>query len=230
MKSYNDLLHQYKEEFIASDIPVATIKAFLFELCNDADIDLYTNLDFEADPTIAERFHQGIKEILEGRPMNYVLGYCWFYGYRLKVNNDVLIPRYETEELVLRLLQLIDEHQEAKSLVDIGTGSGAIAISLKKECEKLKVYATDISVLALKVAESNAQELGADITFMDGDMLQPLIERNIKVDILVSNPPYIPEDEVMEHSVVDFEPHVALFGGADAVSYTHLTLPTIRLV
>ncbi len=220
MSSYNDLLHQYKKDFEKKDIPLSTIKAFLFELCSEKEVDLYTNLDLKTDEEIEKAFHSGISKILEGMPMNYVLGYCWFYGYKLKVNDDVLIPRYETEELVLQILKRIDRF-ERKDLVlaDIGTGSGAIAISLKKEEPELNVYASDISLKAIEVAKENAKSLDADITFLSGDMLKPLIEKGIKLDILVSNPPYIPSDEVMEHSVVDFEPHVALFGGKDGLKF-----------
>lgn len=220
MSSYNELLHQYKADFEAKDIPVSTIKAFLFELCNDADVDLFLSLDKPADSTLEAKFHSGIQEILMGKPMNYVLGYCWFYGYRLKVNEDVLIPRYETEELVLQILNKIDNlSDQSLTLADVGTGSGAIAIALKKEADNIEMYASDISSEALVVAKQNAKDLDADIEFMCGDMLKPLIEKGIKLDILVSNPPYIPSDEVMEHSVVDFEPHVALFGGEDGLKF-----------
>ena len=103
--------------------------------------------------------------------------------------------------------------------VDIGTGSGAIAISLKKEEPNLHMMATDISEKAVLVAKDNAQENEAIVSFLVGDMLQPLIERDIKVDILISNPPYIPKEEVMEDSVVNYEPHVALFGGEDGLKF-----------
>lgn len=220
MSSYNELIHQYKSAFIAKDLEPSTIRAFLFELCQDAGIDLYTNLDLEADLSIAQRFHDGISQILDGKPMNYVLGYCWFYGYRLTVNDDVLIPRYETEELVMQVLNYIDEKADQNlTLADVGTGSGAIAISLKKEQPSLNVYASDISAKALAVADKNAQDLDCEITFLQGDMLKPLIEKGIKLDILVSNPPYIPSTEVMEHSVVDYEPHVALFGGENGLKF-----------
>lgn len=220
MSSYNDLLHIYKKDFEQKDIPISTIKAFLFELCTEKDIDLYTNLDNDADKEIEDKFHKGIAKILDGMPMNYVLGYCWFYGYQFIVNEDVLIPRYETEELVLQVLKKIDVlDRKDIVLADVGTGSGAIAISLKKEAPELKVYASDISKEALEVAKKNAEKLDAEVEFMAGDMLKPLIERNIKLDFLVSNPPYIPSEETMEHSVVDYEPHVALFGGKDGLKF-----------
>ena len=222
MKTYNNLLHMYKKEMALKDIPSETMKVFLFELCNERNIDLYLNLDNEASEEFIEVFNEGAKRILNHEPMNYVLGYCWFYGYKLKVNKDVLIPRYETEELVGNILARVDEYygdyQKIK-IADIGTGSGAIAISLVKEESKLDMVATDISDVALEVAKENARINDADIRFMCGDMLKPLIDNNIHLDILISNPPYIPGEEDLEVSVKDFEPHVALFGGEDGLKY-----------
>ena len=204
------------------DIPSETMKVFLFELCNERNIDLYLNLDNEASEEFIEVFNEGAKRILNHEPMNYVLGYCWFYGYKLKVNKDVLIPRYETEELVGNILARVDEYYgdyHKIKIADIGTGSGAIAISLVKEESKLDMVATDISDVALEVAKENARINDADIRFMCGDMLKPLIDNNIHLDILISNPPYIPSEEDLEVSVKDFEPHVALFGGEDGLKY-----------
>ena len=153
--------------------------------------------------------------MMHGEPLNYVLGYSYFYGYRLKVDSAVLIPRFETEELVGKVLAYYDEYFKGEEIevADVGTGSGAIAIALKKEENNLNVYASDISQEALKVARQNASNNKAQITFLEGSMLKPLIEKGIKLDILVSNPPYIRLDEVIEHSVKDYEPNVALFGG-----------------
>lgn len=122
-----------------------------------------------------------------------------------------MIPRYETEELVENILYRIDDYfadYQTITLCDVGTGSGAIATSLALEESRLKVYATDISVNAVKVAKENAKNLNADVEFMVGDMLEPLIDRNIKVDIFVSNPPYIPQEQEIEAIVKDNEPHV----------------------
>lgn len=222
MKTYNNLLHEHKKAFIEADVTTETIKVFLYELCFARDINLYLHLDDEADPEVVEIFEAGIQRLLNHEPLNYVLGYCWFYGYKLNVDDNVLIPRYETEELIGNTLALIDEnfadYKEIK-LADIGTGSGAIAIALAKEEPKLKVYASDISEGAVKVAEANAKMNDANIEFSVGNMLDPLIEKGVKLDVLISNPPYIPSEEDLEVSVKDFEPHVALFGGADGLKY-----------
>lgn len=216
MTSYNDLLYRYKKE-----MDLNTLRAFLFELCNDENINLYLEKDNEARKSIADKYESGVKRLIEGEPLNYVLGYSYFYGYRLKVDEAVLIPRFETEELVGRVLSGYDEYfkDQKIDLADVGTGSGAIAIALKKEEDNLNVYASDISKEALEVAILNAQNNQADIRFFEGSMLKPLIENNIKLDILVSNPPYIRNDEVVEHSVRDYEPNVALFGGDDGLKF-----------
>ena len=216
MTSYNDLLYRYKKE-----MDLNTLRAFLFQLCNDENINLYLEKDNEARKSIVDKYESGVKRLIEGEPLNYVLGYSYFYGYRLKVDEAVLIPRFETEELVGRVLSGYDEYfkDQKINLADVGTGSGAIAIALKKEEDNLNVYASDISKEALEVAILNAQNNQADIRFFEGSMLKPLIENNIKLDILVSNPPYIRNDEVVEHSVRDYEPNVALFGGDDGLKF-----------
>lgn len=146
-----------------------------------------------------------------GEPVQYIVGFAEFYGRKFIVNNDVLIPRPETEELVLQTLNTINQHEQ--TVCDIGTGTGAIAISLKKERTNLNVIATDISDDALKVAKENARLNQAEIEFLQGDALKPLINNGIKVDVLLSNPPYISYEEKVEMSetVLEYEPHLALF-------------------
>ena len=221
MKTYNQLIHEYRKIFKEKELPPETVKAFLFELCNDHKVNLYLDIDKEVNPDVYELFTKGMERIMNNEPMNYVLGYSYFYGYRFIVNDGVLIPRPETEELVGLILSKYDEYFNGKSidLCDVGTGSGAIAIALKKEEEKLNVYASDISEDALKVARLNAQNNDAQVEFFQGSMLEPFIERDIKVDILVSNPPYIKTVETIEASVYDYEPHVALFGGEDGLKF-----------
>ncbi len=222
MSSYNKLLHTYTKEFDEKGISLETVKLFLFELCNENKVNLYLDLDKEALPVIEERFREGVKRILDGEPLNYVLGYTYFFGYKMLVNGDVLIPRYETEELIGLILSKTDEYcKDMDKIVaaDIGTGSGAIAIALAKEEKKFEMSATDISSEAVEVAKANAKLNKAKISFMVGDMLEPIKEKGIKLDVLISNPPYIPSEEVMEKSVIDYEPHVALFGGSDGLKF-----------
>ena len=228
MSTYNDLLNEYKKVFNDKE----TLRAFLFELCNEYDINLYMEKDNEADKRVIERFVDGANKLKDNEPLNYVLGYSYFYGYKMIVNQNVLIPRFETEELIGLVLSKYDEYYKGQkvTLADVGTGSGAIAIALKKEETNFNVYASDISFKALEVAKKNAQNNDADITFMQGSMLDPLVEDNIKLDILVSNPPYIKQDEVLEASVKDYEPHVALFGGDDGLKFYRMIFEKAHLV
>ena len=221
MSTYNQLIHEYRNKFYEKGLSPETVKAFIFELCNEFNINLYLDLDKEPDERVLDKFNKGIERLLNNEPLNYVLGYSYFYGYKFIVNKDVLIPRYETEELVGLILSRYDEFfkGETINICDVGTGSGAIAIALKKEENNLNVYASDISIEALDIAKQNALNNDVDITFMLGSMLDPYIENGIKVDILVSNPPYIKTIENIESSVYDFEPHVALFGGEDGLKF-----------
>lgn len=221
MVTYNNLIHKYKKTFIEKGLSPETVKLFLFELCNEEKVNLYLEMDNEVKESINNKFEEGIKRLLNDEPLNYVLGYSYFYGYKLIVNEDVLIPRCETEELVCLVLSKYDEYFKGKkiNICDVGTGSGAIAIALKKEEDNLNVYASDISEKALEIAKLNAKNNEANINFLCGSMLEPYIENNIKVDILVSNPPYIKTVETIEASVYDYEPHVALFGGSDGLKF-----------
>lgn len=195
---------------------------YLLELSNEHHHDLYMEMDQEMSAELCGQYRSGIERMIGGEPLGYVLGYEWFYGYRIQVNESVLIPRPETEELLANILAEYDEYfsdQYDVTAVDIGTGSGAIAVALKKEAPGINMIATDISAEAVAVARQNALANEAAVSMLIGDMLEPLYERNLKVDMLISNPPYIPQNEVMEKSVVDFEPHLALFGGDNGLKF-----------
>lgn len=197
-------------------------KVLFYHLANKEPHQLYLMMDEEVEDELYQAFQEGMQRYMNGEPIQYIKGKETFFSRDFIVNEDVLIPRYETEELVENILYKIDDYFEnykSIDLCDVGTGSGAIAISLALEESKLNVVATDISDEALKVARLNAQELGAHVKFYQGDMLQPLIDRQIKVDIFVSNPPYIPVAQDIESVVRDNEPHVALFGGDDGLYF-----------
>lgn len=152
-----------------------------------------------------------------GIPVQHLTGYEMFYGEKFYVNEDVLIPRPETEELVEHVIQLVKN--QPVTIADIGTGSGVIAITLAKQLESATVFATDISPDALRVAKQNAQAQNADVTFYQGDFLEPLLINNIQVDILVSNPPYIAREEEahLSDTVKNFDPVLALFADEEGL-------------
>lgn len=166
------------------------------------------------------RLKEDLMKHASGVPIQHLIGYEEFFGRRFKVNEHVLIPRPETEELIVLLCKRKRElfANEKVTLVDVGTGSGAISITMEKE-ENLRVIATDLSPSALAVAKENAKQLDANVAFFEGDLLEPLLDRKMKVDLFVSNPPYIPLTEIdqLAPHVRDHEPHLALFGGEDGL-------------
>ncbi len=155
--------------------------------------------------------------LLRGEPVQYVVGFAWFYGLKFKVNNSVLIPRPETEELVEWVLETAKKFQKADKkvrILDIGTGSGCIPVTLKVKNPKLEVSAVDVSESALITGSRNAYRHGAEIDFKRIDILDTSAWADLgNFDFIVSNPPYIPHAEkaLMEGNVLDFEPHLALF-------------------
>lgn len=222
MASYREVLKKAQVKMEAADRGEQAAFLYLLELTNKEAHNLYMEYDEEMPQTQIDEFEAGVERLVEGEPLGHVLGFEWFYGYRFKVNEDVLIPRPETEELVAYILAAYDEYFKDTlnvTAVDVGTGSGAIAVALKKEEPNIHILASDISEKACRIAKQNAQDNDVVVEVLCGDMLEPLIERNIKVDILISNPPYIPSDEAMEDSVVNYEPHVALFGGEDGLKF-----------
>ncbi|MCE3228285.1 MAG: protoporphyrinogen oxidase [Bacteroidetes bacterium] len=166
------------------------------------------------------------KELATGKPLQYVLGEAWFYNSKFYVNKHVLIPRPETEELVSIIVK---ENPSAISVIDIGTGSGCIPISIKGVLKNAKVSACDISNDALNVAKKNAERNKADVIFFETDILdleKPMKDIEGSFDVIVSNPPYIKHSEAktLSKNVIDFEPHTALFveGNDDIIFYKRI--------
>jgi release factor glutamine methyltransferase len=181
------------------------------------DLFKITKTDLLLDKTIKDynpgRLKDIINRINNAEPVQYILGHTEFYGRRFTVNKHVLIPRPETEELVDLVIK---ENRKRKDLtiLDIGTGSGCIAVSLKKEMAQVKITALDISAEALKVAELNANDLKADVSFIKADILSETEKlKDLKFDIIISNPPYVrnAEKKLMHQNVLAYEPESALF-------------------
>lgn len=167
----------------------------------------------------AEKFNNILQRLQTGEPVQYILGYTEFYGLPFKVSPAVLIPRPETEELVEWVLTSASNSKFAFGhILDIGTGSGCIAISLKKNLPNSQVSAIDISIDALDVASQNSDLNNVKVSFIKADILdlKPQIS-DLKFDIIVSNPPYVTQDDKtqMHINVTDFEPHTALFVSED---------------
>jgi len=164
-----------------------------------------------------DKLETGLKRLEKGEPVQYIVGNVDFYGYTFNVNPCVLIPRFETEELVSKTLEYASIiFKEPLKAVDLGTGSGCIAITLKKKLgSKIDMSAVDISKAALEVASLNAKENEVEIKFYHGDMLEPLEE---KFDLIISNPPYIRKDEEIMKIVRDNEPSIALYADNEGLA------------
>lgn len=192
------------------------VKMLLADLLNVNPLELLNCLDNEVSEDIINEFKKRIEAMQSDKPIQYVIGNVNFYGNKFQVNEKVLIPRFETEELVENTINYISEIFPNTNLkvIDLGTGSGCIGITLKKKIPQLDVTLLDISPEALQVASTNAKNLEVDVTLIQNDMLD-----NIEgtYDVIISNPPYIKTNEVIEDIVKNNEPHLALYAGEDGL-------------
>ncbi|AIO18010.1 Release factor glutamine methyltransferase [Candidatus Izimaplasma bacterium HR1] len=220
MPTYKEALNINEKYAIDNNKEDSAIKRLLLHFSNMESSDLILSLSEEMPTELYDNFLYGVdRYITQNIPVQHIIGYEYFFGYKFIVNSEVLIPRFETEELVANVLEQYDNvfNGEPVKVVDIGTGSGCLAVTLSAEEQLMDVTATDISETALEVARANNENLGGRVKFFSGDLYEPLKDQ--KFDILVSNPPYIPNDEYVEGLVKDNEPHVALFGGKDGLDF-----------
>jgi release factor glutamine methyltransferase len=169
-----------------------------------------SDLQVATPPDLPDELLKDFQRLLTGEPIQYILGEAPFYGRNYLVTRDTLIPRNETEELVHLILK--ENRRSGLRILDLGTGTGCIPISLALELSSSEVYAVDVSATALEVARQNAATLGAKVEFLEGDLLGkiPVLD---PLDLIVSNPPYVPlrDQAEMHANVLNFEPHLALF-------------------
>lgn len=182
----------------------------------------YAQMQELISPAIIDSFQSDIEaHVKTGIPVQHLLGYEYFFGRKFHVNEHVLIPRPETEELIQHVLKVVKQYDTTPiNIVDVGTGSGVIAITLALEISNATVLATDISKQAITVAKENAKRLKANVQFFQGDFLQPIIDENKQVNIIVSNPPYIAksEEDLLSRTVKKFDPALALFAADDGLA------------
>lgn len=212
---YVKLLEEKNFKDAKSDILLLIYEIFDFDFSKWT---MYKHDEIE-DISKLDTLNEYVKKRLGHMPIQYILNKAYFCGLPLYVNENVLIPRFDTEVLVEEVLK-ISKKDKSKRILDICTGSGAIAIALKKLGGFERVDALDISDKALEVARRNANELDLDINFLKSDMFSSLTCEN-KYDIIVSNPPYIQSDVVdtLESEVKDFEPRLALDGDVDGMKF-----------
>ena len=210
---YRYFLVQLQEIYSLNEATIIT--DWVFEkVVNIKKTDLLKNPNTDVTVAAHGLLNQKLLQLLKHKPVQYVLGEAWFYNMKLKVNEHVLIPRPETEELVELIIADRKKKVTDPSILDIGTGSGCIPVALKKHLPAAKLTAIDISDDAIAVAKENAQHFHTNIQFRQYNFLD---EGNWisfpSFDIIVSNPPYIPlsEKEKLDKNVVENEPHTALF-------------------
>lgn len=226
------LLKQYKNHFFNSLKNIQDeqeIESFFFILTeylhNLKRVDLALNPNFELSEDDVKKWNAILADLQQEKPIQYITGEAWFYGLQFEVNENTLIPRPETEELVEFILKETSNFQlpaSSLNILDIGTGSGCIPISLKANLPQAYVSAIDVSEKALEVAKRNAQSNKVEVNFIQANILEvedlsklplPNAQNLLPLDIIVSNPPYVRnlEKEEIKKNVLDYEPHLALF-------------------
>ena len=191
------------------------VKFLLADLLNLNPLELLNHLNDYVNEENIELFKKEINSLANGKPLQYVIGNVNFYGNKFIINENVLIPRFETEELVENTIKYIKQNfNDNISILDIGCGSGVIGLTLKKEFPNSEIDLIDISKEALEVAKENAKALNLDVNFIESDLFENI---NKKYDVIISNPPYIATDEEIEDIVKNNEPHLALYSGEDGM-------------
>ena len=217
--TYSKLIKDLEKKVELADKEVHAVKWMFYNsdlFCG------YTHLNDEVNPEIKEKFIKMIdRYIVDNIPPQYILNKTFFFNYAFYVDQGCFIPRSETEQLVEETIYRIDDYFENKkiSIADVCCGSGCIGITLKKEIENCDVYMCELSKEAVEITKKNAKQLDAIVTVDCGDFITPILEKQLKFDVLICNPPYIKNKEKLSSLVVDNEPNMALFGGEDGLDF-----------
>jgi len=232
METYNTLLKIGELEATKYSKEKTAIKSLLLFASKLSPTELYLNIDNEVtDESIINTYNKAVEDYtINNIPVQYIIGYAYFYGYKILVDNRCLIPRWETEELANNILIYYDRMFKGKKIktLDLGTGSGAIAIALSKEEPNMEVYASDLSSGAIDIAKESAKLNNATVDFRVGSWFEPFKDSNLKFDIIVSNPPYLTTTEYVESIVKDNEPDMALYGGLTGLTFYNDILKDIK--
>lgn len=219
-----DYIIKYSSEIEhISDTPRLDVELLLMKALGDVDrLFIHLNINKEVSKEQEEEFLKMIEDRKKGRPIAYILNHREFMGLDFYVEEGVLIPRPDTEVLVEEVIEL-SKNRDNVSILDIGTGSGAITVSLAKYIKSAKLYSFDVSDKALKIGKKNAinNEVDNKISFIKSDLFKSIEGKSIKFDIIVSNPPYIRKRDMesLHTQVKDYEPHLALEGGEDGLDF-----------
>ena len=190
-------------------------KILLAELLNKNPLELLNYLDYKVNIELSNKYKEELLALKNGKPLQYVIGNVNFYGIKYYINENVLIPRFETEELVENTINYIKKYFNYPiDIVDLGCGSGVIGLTLEKKISTKSVDLIDISPKALTVTKKNIINLNSRANIMENNFLENI---NKKYDVIISNPPYIKTDEQIENIVKENEPHIALYGGIEGL-------------
>ena len=190
-------------------------KILLAELLNKNPLELLTCLEEKVPEDKVETYKKEVLALEEGKPLQYVIGNVNFYGNKFYINENVLIPRFETEELVEYTTEYIKKFfTEPVDIIDLGCGSGVIGLTLEQKVSTNSVDLIDISEKALEVTKINKEKLNSKANLIQSDMFENITK---KYDVIISNPPYIKTTEEIEDIVLNNEPHLALFAGEDGL-------------
>lgn len=202
--------------------PRRTAEWILTEVLNCSRAQLYAHPNRPVASEATQQFDEMVERHVQGEPLQHILGTASFYGLQLQVSPEVMVPRPETERVVARALTCMEDTEHPRVL-DVGTGSGCIALALKHERPDAVVHACDVSPDALAVARANARALHLEVRFLEADLTAPEASGPVpdRLDLLVSNPPYIPDDEAdtLPDVVREYDPDVALFAGDDPLRF-----------
>lgn len=219
MITYRELIANAKKKIELVDLENRAIYEFLMDTLNCDR----TKLILMEEETVSEEVLDKVSEMLadyifDYKPIEYILGYTYFCGNKIYVNENTLIPRNETEEVVEEAIRVISDHEFSKVL-DLASGSGAIALSVKNVLPNIEVIGSDISKGALDMARKNAKSLGLDVNFVESDVLDGFISNNVKFDMIISNPPYVSMDYVLPNKIIEHEPKLALYAKENGLYY-----------
>jgi release factor glutamine methyltransferase len=201
-------------------------KILLAELLGKNPLELLNYLDTIVPDETVEIYKKEILALSSGKPLQYVMGYVNFYGNKFYINENVLIPRYETEELVENTIKYINElFPNPVDIIDLGCGSGVIGLTLEKKVSTNSVDLIDISEKALEVSHKNCENLNSQANIILSNFLDNIDK---KYDVIISNPPYIKTNEEIEEIVKNNEPHLALYAGIDGLDCYRKILSTVN--
>ena len=217
MITYRELINNAKKNIDKVNLEHRAAYEFLMDIlnCDRAKLILIENDEVSDD--VLDKFTDMLSQyIFDYKPIEYVLGYTYFCGNKIYVDENTLIPRHETEEVVEAAIEVINKHGY-KNVLDLASGSGAISISVKNVLPSVDIVGSDISLGALKVAKRNANSVGVNVDYVESDILDHFINHNMKFDMIISNPPYVSFDYELPNEIIAHEPKIALYAKEDGM-------------